>query len=659
MAGVEVTFGANIQELVDGIDGIRGLLGGLAATLGAAFSVERVENFIKSMAELGDQATRTATILGVSAETAQEFATLSALGGGDARQLTLSLERLQVSLQRGAVLTSQQAEALRALGLTQQQLVSVPIDKQIDLFADAYKRLADKGINPVNAMTILFGRNAAGLAPILAEGSAGIEAWKQRMIDVGAVVDGETIKSLEGLDQHLTLVGAAMKGLGETIVGSMAGNLSKAADEIAKASGNLSALIKSGTLANYVLEYLGDLADLAGAKLVNFVHSTDLSKQAVIDAGQALLDLNAHYDAVAKNLQKGLNFGGGNKPLDLGFAGGDAIKAQMEEYQAAAKLADEQYKQTQEHLGAEAKLHQITYSQETAELLDALEDRHGAELAALAGEEMVGGLSVAQYQKIQDEKLQSDQKYAADRQKIVDQATEREAQEWKSAADQIAGAFNSQLRSLLAGTETWGQAMKKISGDIVLKFIEDQIKVTIEFLANQARQLAAAIATQTGMTTATTTGAALRSAAEAASGQTSILSVIANAIKAIGVASGQTSAEVTAQEAPAIGLAAIPVGAAAGATTMSTALAFLAAPSLDVGTDYVTRSGFAMIHEGEQIKPATTSGPYAGGSGGGGGDNHFHFHGPVIGTQQWLQQAKGQLASAVASKQSLSPSMSW
>jgi len=293
----------------------------------------------------------------------------------------------------------------------------------------------------------------------------------------------------------------------------------------------------------------------------------------------------------------------------------------MEQLQAAIKVADEQYRMTAEHLGAQLKMHELTNSQETAALLAALDRRRAAEEAAIDGELLLYARGTAGYEKALAQRKEQDAKYFAERQKIVDQAAEHDAQAWQKTADVVAGAFNSQLKGLLAGTTTWSKAMKSISADLALKFIEDQIKLSVEFLANQARMLAAHIAAETGMTASTTAGAAVRSAAEVASGETSILQTIANALKAIFAGAGQTAAGVSAAVAPEAGPAAPAIGAAAGAATAAAAMGIA---QFDVGTDYVMRTGLAIIHQGEQIKPAVGSGPYTGK--GAGGDTSVGIH---------------------------------
>jgi hypothetical protein len=278
---------------------------------------------------------------------------------------------------------------------------------------------------------------------------------------------------------------------------------------------------------------------------------------------------------------------------------------QLREMGNAIRAADAAFNSTKQHLAAELKLHEITYDQETAALLAALDQRLRAEEEQIDGALLANERGTEGYDKAIARRQQIETKYFAERQRIVDQAAEHEAQEWKAVADQIAGAFNSQLQKLLAGTESWSQAMKKMSGDLILKFIQDQVKLTLEWLANQARILAGHIAAETGMTAATTTGAALRAAAQTASGQTSILETLANAFKAIFAGAGQTAAGVAAAVAPTTGPAAPAIGAAAGAAVAADAMGLADATGgvHDIGDWTVPSTGLALLHKNEVVLP--------------------------------------------------------
>ena len=301
---------------------------------------------------------------------------------------------------------------------------------------------------------------------------------------------------------------------------------------------------------------------------------------------------------------------------------GGQMKVAQEQYSATVKLADQAFSATKEHLAAEVRLHEISYSQETAALVAALDQKQQVEGAALAAEfeqqqaaleekkkaydqdsndwNKVQEQEAELLQKLRDKETETDAKYFAERQKLVDQAAEQEARQWKSVADQVSGAFNSQLLKMLQGKESWAQASRKIEADLLLKFIESQVKATPEYLANLAQQVAEYLAGETAKTSAAVAGETIRQGVQTAAGEQSILQTIGNALRAIFASAGQTGAEVSAAVAPAAGPAAPAIGAAAMAAVVASSTGGI----YDVGTDYVVRGGLAIIHPGETIVPA-------------------------------------------------------
>ena len=294
------------------------------------------------------------------------------------------------------------------------------------------------------------------------------------------------------------------------------------------------------------------------------------------------------------------------------------VAAAEKAYSTAKTLADDAYKQTSEKLKAEASDHQITYGQETAALLAALDQRTAAETAALGQRytaeyqaftgEMAQGTAQwqaeldkrnAAYQAYLDELAKLHAKANVEGQKIDDDAVKEYTKQWNTALSSIEGAFNSQLRGLLAGTTTWSEAFKKILGDLIIKFIEMCEEMVGKWVAAQLAQ-----------TTAAQTGAAASAAAQEAGSAAGILGMVGNAVKAIMVDAGQAFAGVFAFLAPVMGPAAAGPAAAAQASVSAAAI-------FDVGTDYVVRGGLAILHPGEAvIPPAQGTGPYRGEAGG-------------------------------------------
>jgi hypothetical protein len=639
MPSVQVNFGANIVELLGGIQSAISALRSFAEAVGAMYVLDKTEQFVSQFGAMALQIEKTAGMLGVSTTEIQELGIASQLSGSDQQTLITAADRLQVSLQRALVPTSQQAAALRALGLTAQQLLAVPIPEQIDLIADAMKRLHDQGINPIAPAMQLMGRGAAELAPELEKGRAGFEATGKAAVDAAAIMTTQTLAALTAVDKQSTLLDASLKALHGTITGALVGGLTGLDSELTTASANLTKLVATGSLYSYTMGYMGKVADLVGEKIgrlstalvdlfsaspKQFWDDWEAGGKKVDDASAALMKFNTdsvHATTAAyKELLAAANDANSHLKPPPGYGGGnDAIKASAEQYQSMIKLADDSYAQLKQQYAADVAQHNISVGQETSDLERALDERWAIEQAVYARELQLYAQGSSQYNSVIKAQQQSYENYLKEREAAADAAAKQEAAVWKSAADQTAGAFNGQLLKMLEGKEAFAQASRKIEQDMVLKFLEDQVKATVEFLFNQARMLATAIATQTGMTAATTAGAAARAAAETASGQTSILSVVANALKAIFAGAGQTAAGVSANVAPVVGPPAPAIGAAAGAAVAASASALAI---YDKGTDYVTQSGIGWIDEGEAIVPkfARDKGPYTGaGLGGGAG----------------------------------------
>jgi hypothetical protein len=617
-SSVQVQFSASIKDLIDAtdrvkaeIEGIRDVADkvsegfkGLAETFGLAFSVDKIAEFVSEMAELGEHTERMAAILGISTKGVQELGFIAKATGGDSESLALSMERLQVNLQKAQTGTGPAAAALSALGLSAKQLIGLSVDEQMNKIADAVSKFADGG-NKTAIVMELLGRGGAQMIPILDQGSAGLQKLRDAADQSGAVMSEKTITALSSVEHGLVTMKAAATGLGGTLVGELAGAINAATGAITSMIADMSAAVAGGVLWQRALEDLRTVVSQltlelmrAGIVSMDFMtlnwgqistHWQNGEKAIEEDLGAHAKRLEAIM-APAKQAMLdalGAGEGGSGKPpppaTNVGGAKGSGALAGVQEQM---KPADEQFKMIQQHLDAEVKLGEISETKKTQILLTELEVRKAAEDAALAKESQVAGLSVAETQKIAAEKLSIDQKYAADKQRILDQAAIAEKKTIDSAANTVLSAWNSQLKGLLSGTETFGQAMKNIFADLVMKIIEYLEKVVVEELVVKTLQVA--------------------------------------------------------------------IFGPAG----------IALPSFDVGTNYVTQTGLAYVHQGEQITPAQGSGPYTGGGGGaagGGGGANITFQVSALdsqGVQAFFQSNAAQIARVLNTHMNQNPSYS-
>ena len=338
---------------------------------------------------------------------------------------------------------------------------------------------------------------------------------------------------------------------------------------------------------------------------ISFTASADEAIDGIAQVRDALNGLTAPVRNLDGSLGRLSAAFGGALPADMlsqvvkdfGELGTEAARSalQVREVGAEIKLLRQGLTEQKIVLDAEANQFQITQNQKFAMLEAETQKEYEAELNLLQQEAALGDLSVKQRLNVINQMAALEEKHRIDMIKLDEQAIAQQQQVWTASLGTIENAFNSQLRGLLAGTTSWSQAFKNILGDIIIKFIEMCETMVVKWLAAELAQ-----------TTATTSGAAARAAAEQGAASSGILANAANALQAIMTDAAQTFAGVFAFLAPTMGPAAAGPAAAAQASVSAAAI-------FDVGTDYVVRGGLALIHPGETIIPAARgSGPFTG-----------------------------------------------
>jgi hypothetical protein len=185
-------------------------------------------------------------------------------------------------------------------------------------------------------------------------------------------------------------------------------------------------------------------------------------------------------------------------------------------------------------------------------------------------------------------------------------------QEWEKSLSPITRSFGTALEGMIAGTQTWRQAVQRLGQSVVAQFVADAERIATRW-----------IATELAKTTASEAGAVARTAAQQSEDDASLAGLAVRAIKAIASDAAQAFAGVFAFLAPEMGPAAAGPAAASQALIMASASAI---PSADVGMWSVPADMLAFIHRGETILPANFASGFrsavSGGDGGGGGDTY-------------------------------------
>jgi hypothetical protein len=701
---VSVTFGASIEKLIAGIheatnaikgfaeplEGLQSHFAQIGEAIAGAFAVEKISEFFEKMSELGVQTQRTAALLGISASSVSGLDVAAKASGGSLEGMTMSLERFGVALVKGEAGGKQQTAALQALGMSAKDFVGVPLPDVLSKLADSFSVMKD-GIDKDAIAMALLGRGGAQMIPIFNQGSHAFEEFAAIAKRAGSEATPAFLSQVHQIHEQTIELDKSWQGLGMTMTGIFGGafaafqkimiDLVQSFNDGVREGGSLAAVLKvlAGAVQVLATALVGVIAlikslwtvfagflDMASTGLAGFADAAGKfltgSFSAAAESWNAMKsklkatsadmagDLEKTGRTLVAELVKIWQAGATEyekieqtKTAHMVLANASQVSAAMKAIDQQIKLLQEGLKQKTLLLDGEVKQHQITQNTKFAQLQMYTEQAYQAELALLQKEQGIGGMTVAQQQDVLNKISQLKSKHATEMLKLDQESIAAQQKLYDSFFSGVQGAFNSQLRGLLAGTTTWAQAFKNILGDLLIKFIEYCEKSLFEYLAAEIAK-----------TTATTTGAASRAAAEVAGSEVTLPARAGKFLSDITSDAAVVFAGIFANMAPLLG----PAAAGPAAAGQATVLAELAnVPKFDVGTNYVNKTGLALIHEGEQIRPAQGSGPY---QAGGGNSMSFTFQVQALDTsdvQSFFQKNGAKIASIVSGQMNRNPSL--
>ena len=329
----------------------------------------------------------------------------------------------------------------------------------------------------------------------------------------------------------------------------------------------------------------------------------------------------------------------------------ESIRGQIAEVERATQVEVE-------HYALQVKLKQITEGQKLA-LSEAAYAREKTSVEAMFARELaLAGLTAAKRQEILNQQLAFTDKVTEQIFTVEKQAAEKTEAAWDNAMKSINGAFDSQISGLVSGTTSWGNAARSVLRSLTV----DVIRFFVNWGLEQAENTAKAIVLDNSRVTAHLAGQTAIVAADSATNDAGIVSMIANALKGIMTDAGQVAAGVTAFLAPTMGPAAIPAGAAAGGAVAAFAGATFATGAWSIPGDMI-----AGLHRGEMVVPSRggiadefrsfmSGGGFGRGGAsapGGGNTHHWDFRGSNVGDQTALVR---KIVAALNANPTLRPS---
>ena len=320
-------------------------------------------------------------------------------------------------------------------------------------------------------------------------------------------------------------------------------------------------------------------------------------------------------------------------------ASADAIKAAELATGEELHLLADAMKQKLALYAEEARFHEIAESEKLTLSRRALDEENALELAALRRQETLGGQSLAARQRLDDMIIEATRRRDDELASLARTALAEQERDYQSLTNSIERAFNSQLRGLVSGTESWHVAFKSALSDLAVRFVEWTETTVARTLIAEAMK-----------TTATTAGVASRTAAENAGAMASTSVQGPAIIGSILSSAAETFAGVFGFLAPLMGPLAAGPAAAAQATVAGMAGSVASA---DIGMWQVPRDMLSVVHHGELVMPPAEAGAFRdllsgaanGRSGVGAGSVSIHpttnFHVAAIdgaSVSQWMRQ---------------------
>lgn len=630
--------GAGARQVVDYLDTIAGkskeiqdVFEDVRNALVAVFAVDKIQEFISHVIDLGNDAQRTATQLGMTAREIAFANEMADRAGTSHDEMRRAYVRLISSMKAAKDESSEQAAAFKALGIPLSEVKEGM--KDLDGFllkvGSRFANFAD-GPNKTAIATTLFSKAGADLIPVLNEMGTAAEDYRKSMAEIDTVMTSsmiagiqETRKGIAGLNSQFenaaVVIFSYFKPAIDELVIQVA-ELVKGFNDSASKGGTMSVMLNQ--MAGVINLVVGALAMLiAGFKTLWTIATTIVSditirlttmatniKDALSGDWGKIADNNAqmnaalaqnnhdavnditgawkkYYDEIMamerkKNAAQGNLSGSNDKPgaakpdapdltkYDKGSAEKE-IQALMAKYDTMQQLAQENYQEVMR-----------------------IEELKLAALKRFYGQDS------KEYQNELRKKIQLEQRHVRESVKV-----------WTDAFKQIGASFKQSIKGLIDGTMTWRDAFRTVMQGVLSMFMDAIEKMIMKWIEKEMIE-----------TAASTTGSAQRAAAATAADTATGTSLFATIIKKIISFAQETFAGVFAFLSGIMGPAAAGPAAASSAAVMATTAAV---GSFAVGSWDIPEDQLAMVHAGEMIVPknfadqARQGGLFGGGDGGG------------------------------------------
>jgi hypothetical protein len=170
----------------------------------------------KSYVDTGTQLTELSETLGFTTEQLSQWGYVAQQNGTSLDALSSHIVYLSRSISDISGSSGVAQKALQDMGLSLSALQAMNPEQQFRTVTEAIANQSN-ATERLALATSIFGRGAMDLMPILAQGTAGINAEMQQATALGIVMDGQAAAGAQSFSRSLTALKDSFKGLADTI----------------------------------------------------------------------------------------------------------------------------------------------------------------------------------------------------------------------------------------------------------------------------------------------------------------------------------------------------------------------------------------------------------------------------------------------------------
>ena len=239
---------SRVKSISASVLSLQGAFFGLAGAAG-------IGAMIKSSFDLNDKLAKTSDRLGLTTGALAGLRHAAELSGAGADTLDMALQRMTRRIAEAATGSGEAVSALKELGLSAQELNTLPTDEKFKRIAEAMGNVKGES-NKVRLAFKLFDSEGVKLVNTLAMGSAGLNDAAQEAKDLGIAISRIDAAKIEAANDAFYRAQQAIKGIGNTL----AVELAPIAEQTATAFANL---VKQNQALIQVkaAEYIGEIND--------------------------------------------------------------------------------------------------------------------------------------------------------------------------------------------------------------------------------------------------------------------------------------------------------------------------------------------------------------------------------------------------------------